>query len=143
LEYESRTEKWWWTHKNVLFLVFLGRQQWSAGLSCFLEATGFQSKCLFQIAYKHRQCSHSKLFLPDLMHRSYSIDIRLAPAFTYTPVYKDPKYSFKLQFFLGVLLMHGAIPKLKRTKKVMISKTCKQIHPATSQTLSFVKSLRG
>lgn len=59
--------------------------------------------------------------LQDLMHRSYNIDKRLAPAFTYTPVYKDPKYSFKLQLSLGPFF--GAIPELKGTKKVRFSKT--------------------
>ena len=58
--------------------------------------------------------------LQDLMHRSYNIDKRLAPAFTYTPVYKDPKNSFKLQLSWGPF--NGAIPKLKRTKKVSFQK---------------------
>jgi hypothetical protein len=54
------------------------------------------------------------------MHRSYNIDKRLAPAFTYTPVYKDPKYSFKLQLSFGPFF--GAIPELKGTKKLGFQK---------------------
>ena len=73
-------------------------------------------------AHAFFQISHNaQTMLQDLMHRSYNIDKRLAPAFTYTPVYKDPKHSFKLQFFLGVFT--GAIPKLKRTKKSHVFKT--------------------
>jgi hypothetical protein len=70
--------------------------------------------------------------LQDLMHRSYNIDKRLAPAFTYTPVYKDPKNSFKLQLSFGPFF--GAIPELKGTKKVRFSKTLffQEIHPVLS-----------
>lgn len=74
--------------------------------------------------------------LQDLMHRSYNIDKRLAPAFTYTPVYKDPKNSFKLQLSWGPF--NGAIPKLERTKKVSFQKLFfNEIHPVASQTLFF------
>merc|ERR1712210_104491 len=95
-------------------------------------------KCLFRISHKHRRLFHSKL-VQDLIHRSYSIDNRLAPAFTYTPVYKDPKHSFKLQFFLGVFT--GAIPKLKRTKKSHVFKTKEYILPHTKPCLVTFKRM--
>ena len=116
LKYEVRNECLWGTGGQVIHSSFL--------LNCwtvyFIKLMTIFIKCLFRISHKHRRLFHSKL-VQDLIHRSYSIDNRLAPAFTYTPVYKDPKHSFKLQFFLGVFT--GAIPKLKRTKKSHVFKT--------------------
>jgi len=100
----------------VFFKLFLGRLQWSAGLS-------FLRQCISNASFKfHTNTDNVSTAngLQDLMHRSYNIDIRLAPAFTYTPVYKDPKNSFKLQLSWGPF--NGAIPKLKRTKKVSFQK---------------------
>jgi len=64
--------------------------------------------------------------------------MRLAPAFTYTPVYKDPKYSFKLQLSFGPFF--GAIPELKGTKKLGFQKLLFSRNtscPVASQTLFF------
>ena len=122
----------------VFFKLFLGQLQWSAGFSCFLR------QCISNASFKfHTNTDNVSTAngLQDLMHRSYNIDIRLAPAFTYTPVYKDPKNSFELQLFSWGPL-NGAIPKLKRTKKVRFSKTLYEIHPVAFHTLFFQKFMR-
>ena len=120
-EIRIRTEKLVVDAQKIGFLdflkLFLGRLQWSAGSSSFLQLTGFIKSNAFFKLHTSTDNVFTANSLPDLMQRSYNIDMRLAPAFTYTPVYKDPKYSFKLQLFLWFLLMHGAIPKLKTGRK--------------------------
>ena len=90
-------------HQKLAFLVFF---KLSTAMECrdFL----FSGRLFNQMPFSNFTQRTDKL--QDLMHRSYNIDKRLAPAFTYTPVYKDPKNSFGLRFSWGPL--NGTIPTL-------------------------------